>query len=402
MIHGTTREDIDFTEVERLKLKIQTRDNESTLYQSDNITFLKDLRLIEVLEDEIKLTIAGQLFVGTKMAITKYAPQAKIIILTYNEGQQEYSRRLELKIPLIQAVDRIQQIFEDRNGISNIQMGLFKLEVQDYPINVFQEALLNAIAHRDYESNASIFVKLYPNEIIIENPGSFPNGVDNTNIITHPSSPRNKLIAETFQKLKYVQRSGQGVDIIFKDMLALGKTAPEYNLFSEAVSLTLRSGLEDIEFLKFINNEVEKNGGFSVSDIIILKYIKQNKNITLKKAAEIAQITTPSATNILNRLIQQRNIIQRELRNKYMFTHRVYESFGDNIGYTKDKDFDEIQANTMILDYLSKNRYITRKEVERLCGFSPATSKRILKGLRDQGKVKLIGQSKLSKYELNE
>ena len=34
--------------------------------------------------------------------------------------------------------------------------------------------------------------------------------------------------------------------------------------------------------------------------------------------------------------------------------------------YTKDKDFDEIQANVMILVYLNKNEYITRKEVERL------------------------------------
>jgi hypothetical protein len=41
---------------------------------------------------------------------------------------------LELKVPLIQSVDRIQQFFEDRNGIKNIQMGLFKLEVKDYPI----------------------------------------------------------------------------------------------------------------------------------------------------------------------------------------------------------------------------------------------------------------------------
>ena len=60
--------------------------------------------------------------------------------------------------------------------------------------------------------------------------------------------------------------------------------------------------------------------------------------------------------------------------------------------YTKDKDFDEIQANVMILVYLNKNEYITRKEVERLCGFSPATSKRILKDLREQEKIVLEGQ----------
>jgi ATP-dependent DNA helicase RecG len=400
IIEPTAKEDIDFTEVERLKLKIQSRDKDSTLYQSDNITFLKDLRLIDVIDDEIQLTVAGLLFVGTKEAIAKYLPQSEIIILTYNEGQTEYHKRLELKVPLIQAVDRIQQFFEDRNGIQNIQMGLFKLEIQDYPINVFQEALLNAISHRDYESTSSIFVKFYPNEIIVENPGSFPSGVDSTNIITHPSSPRNKLIAEVLQKLRYVQRSGQGVDIIFKDMLSLGKSAPEYNLYSEAVSLTLRSSLEDIEFLKFITKEEENNGEFSVSEICILKYIKSNKTITLGKAAEVAQITTQSAANVLNKLCQKRNILQREARNKYMFTHRVYESLDDNIEYTKDKDFDEIQANVMILDYLTKNKYITRKEVERLCGFSPATSKRILKDLRDQEKIVLEGQNKSSRYKL--
>ena len=340
------------------------------------------------------------LFVGTKEAIAKYLPQAEIIILTYNEGQTEYHKRLELKVPLIQSVDRIQQFFEDRNGIKNIQMGLFKLEVKDYPINVFQEALLNAISHRDYESNSSIFVKFFSNEVIIENPGSFPTGVDSTNIITHPSSPRNKLIAETLQKLKYVQRSGQGVDIIFKDMLSLGKSAPEYNLYSDAVSLTLRSNLEDMEFLKFITKEQENSGEFSVSEICILKYIKSNKTISLSKAADVAQITTQSSASVLNKLCQKKNILQRESRNKYMFTHRVYDSFHANIEYTKDKDFDEIQANVMILDYLSKNEYITRKEVERLCGFSPATSKRVLKDLREQEKIVLEGQSKSSKYKL--
>lgn len=45
------------------------------------------------------------------------------------------------------------------------------------------------------------------------------DGITADNIITHPSSPRNKLIAETLQSLRYVQRTGQGVDIIYKDMI---------------------------------------------------------------------------------------------------------------------------------------------------------------------------------------
>lgn len=83
-----------------------------------------------------------------------------------------------------------------------------------------------------------------------------------------------------------------------------------------------------------------------------------------------------------------------------MITQRVYESFNANIDYTKDKDCDEIQGNVMILDYSSKNEFITRKEVERLSGLSPGTSKGILKDLREKEKIILEGQNKSSRYIL--
>lgn len=400
VIDSSTQQDIDFVEVENLKRKMQARDKDSTLYQLDDISFLKDLELIKVMDEEIKLTVAGCLFIGSEEALSKYLSQAEILVLTYKEGKTEYHKRLDLKVPLVRAIDRIQEVFEDSNSIENIQVGLFKLEVQDYPINVFQEALLNAMTHRDYETTSSIIIKFYPAEIIIENPGSFPEGIDSNNIISHPSTPRNKLIAEIFQKLKYVQRSGQGVDIIFKDMLALGKSAPDYTLYNNAVRLILRSSLEDVEFLKFVTKEEENLGEFTVQEICILKYIKENKTITLSKAAEVAQISKASVTTVLNNLCQKKNILQREKRNSYMFTHRVYAEFDDQIEYIKDKDFDEIQAEVMILDYLKKNDYITRADVEVLCGFSTSSSKRVLTKLRTKGQIELIGKAKASKYFL--
>lgn len=402
IIENTCEEDIDFVEVDNLKRKLQSRDKDSTLYNLDDLSFLKDLDLIKVIDDEIKLTVAGVLFVGTEAAIARYLPQTEVLVLSYEEGKTEYHKRLELKVPLLRAIDRIYQVFEDANSIQNIQVGLFKLEVQDYPINVFQEALLNAMTHRDYENTSSIIIKFYPTEIVIENPGSFPEGINNNNIISHPSTPRNKLIAEVFQKLKYVQRSGQGVDIMFKDMLSLGKSAPDYTLYNNAVKLVLRSNLEDVEFLKFITKEEESLGEFTVQEICILKYVKENKVITLSKAAEVAQINKQSVATVLNNLCQRKNILQREKRNSYMLTHRVYAEFDDQIQYTKDKAFNEIQANIMILEYLAKNEYITRPEVERLCGFSSATSKRVLKSLREEEKIVLEGKSRASRYKLKE
>lgn len=65
---------------------------------------------------------------------------------------------------------------------------------------------MNALSHRDYLNMGAVYVKHYPDRIVIENPGAFPEGVNEKNIITHSSTPKNKLIAETLQRLKYVQR----------------------------------------------------------------------------------------------------------------------------------------------------------------------------------------------------
>ena len=137
--------------------------------------------------------------------------------------------------------------------------------------------MLNALSHRDYQSNAAVYVKQYPDRIVIENPGGFLDGITEDNIITHPSIPRNKLIAETLQNLKYVQRTGQGVDIIFKDMVSMGKPYPRYRSFNDAVSLTIFSAIDNTEFVKFITEVQDKNSKIvSLAEMMILRDLLDN------------------------------------------------------------------------------------------------------------------------------
>lgn len=82
-----------------------------------------------------------------------------------------------------------------------------------------------------------------------------------------------------------------------------------------------------------------------------------------------------------------------------MFTHRVYESLDDNIEYTKDKDFDEIQAKTMIIQYLNKNGQLLAL-MSKDCGFSSTSNKRILQRLRDEEIIVLEGRARARFYRL--
>ena len=248
----STEDDINKLEIYRLKEKLKVRDPESTLSEMEDMAFLSDLGLIKYDDNNVKLTIAGLLFVGKEQSIHRLLPQAEVIYLHYSQSNlEEYDARLDMKAPIISVIDRLSEKIQDANRIVNVQVGLFRLEIVDFSQKVFQEALLNAVAHRDYQNQATIYVKHYPDKIVIENPGGFPEGINEHNIITHPSVPRNKLIAETLQRLKYVQRTGQGVDIIFRDMVSSGKPYPEYRSYNDAVSLSIYSAIDDMDFVKY-------------------------------------------------------------------------------------------------------------------------------------------------------
>lgn len=85
-----------------------------------------------------------------------------------------YDSRLDLKQPIISVIDRLTEKIQNTNKIINIQVGLFRLEVEDFSEKVFQEALLNALSHRNYLNMGAVYVKHYSDRIVIENPGIFP------------------------------------------------------------------------------------------------------------------------------------------------------------------------------------------------------------------------------------
>ena len=398
ILSDSTEDDINKLEVYKLKEKLKARNPESTLADMDDIAFLRDLALVKSDSGNIKLTVAGLLFVGKEQAINRLLPQAEVIYLHYSESNlEEYDARLDMKAPIISVIDRLSEKIQDSNRIVNVQVGLFRLEIVDFPEKVFQEALLNALSHRDYQSQGAVYVKHYPDKIVIENPGAFLDGITENNIITHPSVPRNKLIAETLQHLKYVQRTGQGVDIIFREMISSGKPFPEYKSYNDAVSLTIYSAIDDIDFVKFIANE--ENGlsrSFSLSELMILRYLKDNRNITMSEAESLIQEARDQAQNACNNL-KRYGLIELS-GNEYMLTAKIYDELKNSVDYTKDKAIQYIKAREMILEYIRDRGFINNELVRELCGFSQKQARIILQRMRKENLIELSEKGRYAKY----
>ncbi|MGL5086684.1 MAG: ATP-binding protein [Clostridium sp.] len=243
-----------------------------------------------------------------------------------------------------------------------------------------------------------MYVKHYSNKILIENPGGFPDGINENNIITHPSVSRNKLIAETLQKLKYVQRSGQGVDIIFRDMIFLGKSVPTYSIYSDAITLTLKSNFEDKNFTKFLMEEQEKKQLiFNTSQIILLKYLKSNKVITIKDASKYCQLSLQDTNELINEL-RDYGYVESNGFKKYILSEKVYYGLGDDVGYIKDKDVEYIRAKDMIEQYLIKNESINNSKVRELCGCDDRKAKYYIDKMLNESILESKGERRYRVY----
>lgn len=92
-----------------------------------------------------------------------------------------------------------------------------RVELPDYVERSFQEALVNALVHRDYLIRGSeIHVDIYDDRMTIYSPGGMPDGrnIQDVNLRTVPSVRRNPLLADVFNRLGYMERQGSGLSKI--------------------------------------------------------------------------------------------------------------------------------------------------------------------------------------------
>ena len=101
-------------------------------------------------------------------------------------------------------------------------------EVWEIPLGVFKEAIINALAHRDYdEQGASITIEMFDDRVEITNPGSLLPVVAKN--FGRKSLSRNPLIFGLFTRMHLVEHIGSGIPRMRKDMLDAGLPEPTYD-----------------------------------------------------------------------------------------------------------------------------------------------------------------------------
>ncbi len=115
----------------------------------------------------------------------------------------------------------------------------------EIPREVIAEAIINAVAHRDYDSNASVQVMLFADRLEIWNPGILPPGLTLADLRRpHSSIPRNPLLAEPLYLAKYIERMGTGTRDMIAKSRAAGLPEPDFSLTDSFVTTIWRPAAE--------------------------------------------------------------------------------------------------------------------------------------------------------------
>jgi ATP-dependent DNA helicase RecG len=110
----------------------------------------------------------------------------------------------------------------------------------EVPPEVIREAIVNAVAHRDYTSNGSVQVMLFADRLEVWNPGALPPPLTLAKLRKpHGSVPFNPLLAEPLYLTKYIERMGTGTGDMIKRCRNFGLDEPEFAL-TDGFVVTIR------------------------------------------------------------------------------------------------------------------------------------------------------------------
>ncbi len=99
----------------------------------------------------------------------------------------------------------------------------------EIPKEVVAEAIVNAVAHRDYTSNGSVQVMLFADRLEVWNPGTLPPSLTLEKLRqAHGSVPGNPLLAEPMYLTGYIERMGTGTRDIIRHCTEAGLPEPEF------------------------------------------------------------------------------------------------------------------------------------------------------------------------------
>ena len=168
----------------------------------------------------------------------------------------------------------------------------------EMPLEAVREAIVNAVAHRDYSSNASVQVMLFADRLEVWNPGELPPPLTPELLRQpHASIPRNPLIAEPLYLARYIEKAGSGTLDMIERCRAAGLPEPDYEQRAGQWVVTL--------WRDWLTREVIESFSLNERQQKAIGIFRQERRVTNTQYQEITGISRATAKRDLEDLVNK-------------------------------------------------------------------------------------------------
>jgi len=365
----------------------KTRDERKTRWTDEQTLANAELLL------EGRITYAALILFGTRAALGRWLAQAELVFeYRSSEASGPAADREEYREGFFLWHDGIWNKINLRNDRQSYQDGLFRVELPTFDEVSVREALLNAVAHRDYRQGGSVFVRQFAQRLEVVSPGGLPMGITPANILDQ-QNPRNRRLAEALAKCGLIERSGQGMNLMFESAIRQGKALPSFaGTSAHEVRLTLYGTVASPAFVRFIERlGEEKLKSFSTYDFLALDYLRREQAVPEHLKASLPSLISAGAVESIGRGRGTRYILARGL----------YAALGGKGVYTRKKGLDRGTNKALLLKHIQDNA-ASGAQMEEFRQVLPALSRSqiqvLLRELRREESIHSVGVTKAARW----
>jgi ATP-dependent DNA helicase RecG len=402
-VTGAKLSDFDPLERERLRQSVQQYGGDRVLLELDDDALDGALGLSVRHSNGMRVpTLTGLLLIGKELALRELVPTHEFafqVLAREAVGFNEFRR-----FPLLKALDWLETNFRPYNPEREIQVDLFRVPVPKVDMGAFREGIANALVHRDYHRLGAVHMRLDDEGLTISNPGGLMEGVTLANLLTTEPRPRNRNLADAMKRIGVVERSGRGVDKIYRGMLRFGRPEPDYGR-TDTSNVVLRMSTTDADevFLKRVIDEEGRGGSpLPIDSLIALAALHRLKRLTTDELALHIQREPAQAKRTLEALVEVglAHAHGATRGRTYTLAAGVYQAEGGKAAYIRQLGFSNLQHEQMVLNYVREHGAIRRADVLELCRISEGQGKDLLKRMKNADLLVLEGAGRTSTYRL--
>lgn len=385
----------------------------SAIKQSDRVSaFVKEkteeetLAYYQMINDEGLLTNLGVLWIGKpeQRARLLYSPIVQYI--KYDAEENKVDKKVwddyqmnpeELMISIVESVPDWKETYE-------ISEGLWRKVIPAYDEKIVRELLCNAIVHRPYTTRGDIFIKLYPDKMVITNPGVLPIGVTVNNIL-QKTEKRNIHLAKIFYDLHMMEAEGSGYDLIYETLLTAGKGKPIVVEGEDYVEVTVYRKIINKDSSRLCDYIESYYPRFSQKSYIALGIILQHKAIFGKDLSRELQIQDGDRLRSYVDTLVNHHIVDTQGRGKGLkyslnpaFVSKTRMQFETTL-----KTIEPYRLKALIYEDLRYHHNSTMSEIsKRLPDVEYSELEKMVRRMVKESEIIPLGGRKYRKYALPE